>query len=103
HRSSGRSPEAVHSRRTEMSKFRGNTAIVGIGQTPYYKRGTSPDPEMKLALRAIVAACEDAGISPQDIDGFVSYGSERNDGQKLMAALGTRELKFGGLVWTHGG
>jgi acetyl-CoA acetyltransferase len=86
-----------------MSSFRGATAIVGIGQTPYYKRGTSPDPEMKLALRAIVAACEDAGISPRDIDGFVSYGSERNDGQKLMSALGTRELKFGGLVWAHGG
>ena len=28
-----------------MSKFRGATAIIGIGQTPYYKRGTSPDPE----------------------------------------------------------
>ena len=86
-----------------MSKFRGATAIIGIGQTPYYKRGTSPDPEMKLALRAIVAACEDAGISPRDIDGFVSYGSERNDGQKLMPALGTRDMTFDALVWTHGG
>ncbi|NWG53018.1 MAG: transporter [Hydrogenophilaceae bacterium] len=86
-----------------MNVFRGATAIVGIGQTPYYKRGTSPDPELKLALRAIVAACADAGIAPQDVDGFVSYGSERNDGQKLMWGLGTKELKFGALVWTHGG
>jgi acetyl-CoA acetyltransferase len=77
--------------------------VVGIGQTPLYKRGTSPDPEMKLTLRAIVAACEDAGISPRDVDGFVSYGSERNDGQKLMPALGTKELRFGALVWGHGG
>ena len=70
------------------SPLRGTTAVVGIGQTPLYKRGTSPEPELKLCLRAIVAACEDAGISPRDVDGFVSYGSERNAGQKLMPALG---------------
>lgn len=86
-----------------MSVFRGAAAVVGIGQTPYYKRGTSPDNEMKLALRAIVAAAEDAGIDPAEIDGFVSYGSERNTGQKLIPALGTRSLRFAGLAWTHGG
>ena len=85
------------------SPLRGTTAVVGIGQTPLYKRGTSPDAEMKLCLRAIVAACEDAGLSPRDIDGFVSYGSERNEGQKLMPALGTKELRFGALIWGHGG
>jgi acetyl-CoA acetyltransferase len=83
--------------------LRGAAAVVGIGQTPYYKRGQSPEPELQLCLRAIVAACEDAGIDPRDVDGFVSYGSERNDGQKLMPALGTRELRFGSLMWTHGG
>lgn len=83
--------------------MRGATAVVGIGQTPLYKRGTSPDPEMKLCLRAIVAACEDAGIAPADVDGFVSYGSERHEGQKLMPALGTKELRFGALIWGHGG
>ena len=86
-----------------MNCFTGRTAIVGIGQTPWYKRGTSPDPEMKLALRAIVAACEDAGLDPRDIDGFVSYGSEHNTGQKLLPGLGTRDLRFAALAWTHGG
>jgi len=86
-----------------MSKLRGATAIVGIGQTPYYKRGTSPDPELKLCLRAIVDACADAGIDPRDVDGFVSYGSERSDAQKLMPALGTREVRFAALTWIHGG
>jgi len=85
------------------SPLRGATAVVGIGQTPLYKRGSSPDREMKLCLRAIVAACEDAGLSPADVDGFVSYGSERNEGQKLMPALGTKELRFGALIWGHGG
>ena len=88
---------------TNDHAVRGQAAIVGIGETPYYKRGTSPDPELKLCVRAIVDACEDAGISPRDVDGFVSYGSERNSGQWLFPALGTRELRFGALVWTHGG
>ena len=83
--------------------MRGTTAIAGIGETPYHKRGTSGQPALKLALRAIVAACEDAGIEPSEVDGFVSYGSERNDGQRMMPALGTREIRFAALVWTHGG
>jgi 3-oxoacyl-[acyl-carrier-protein] synthase III len=76
---------------------------VGIGQTPFYKRGTCGQAALKLALQAIVSACEDAGIDPADIDGFVSYGAERNDGQRMMPALNTKELRFGALVWTHGG
>ena len=60
--------------------LRGSTAIVGIGQTPWYRREASPHSEQKLALQAIVAAAEDAGIDPRDIDGFVSYGGENNAG-----------------------
>jgi acetyl-CoA acetyltransferase len=86
-----------------VSKFRGAAAIVGIGQTPYYKRGTSPDSELKLALRAITAAADDAGLDVRDINGFVSYGSERSDPSKLMPALGTRETTFAAMVWFHGG
>lgn len=86
-----------------MRKFRGSAAVVGIGQTPYYKRGTSPEPELKLALRAITAAADDAGIDVRDIDGFISYASERSDPAKLMPALGTREVSFASLVWFHGG
>ena len=85
------------------SPLRGAAAVVGIGQTPLFKRGSAPEHEMKLCLRAIVAACDDAGVDPRDVDGFVSYGSERHEGQKLMPALGTRELRFGALVWAHGG
>ena len=45
--------------------LRGKVAVVGIGETTYYKHGKSPDPEFVLALKAILAACEDAGIKPQ--------------------------------------
>ena len=84
-------------------QMRGAAAIVGIGATPWYKRGTAAESEIRLAVRAIVAAAEDAGIDPRDIDGFVSWGSEMNAGQYLMSALGTRELKYGALMWIHGG
>jgi len=83
--------------------MRGAAAIVGLGQLPWYKRATAPEPEMKLALRAVVAAAEDAGLDTRDIDGFVSWGSEKNAGQYLMSGLGMRELKYGALMWVHGG
>ena len=83
--------------------LRGATAIVGLGQTPYYKRGQSPDDELTLCLKAIVAACEDAGLRPEDVDGFVSYGADRCSGPSLMTALGSRELRFSTLVWNGGG
>ena len=36
--------------------LRGKTAIVGVGETTYYKHGQSPDPELVLVLKAILAA-----------------------------------------------
>jgi acetyl-CoA acetyltransferase len=78
-------------------------AVAGIGETPYHRRGTSPDAERKLCLKAIVAACEDAGIDPKDVDGFSSYGADENEGPRLTAGLGTRELRWSTLIWGGGG
>jgi acetyl-CoA acetyltransferase len=83
--------------------LRGRAAVVGIGQLPWYKRGTAPEPEGKLALRAVVAAADDAGLDVRDIDGFTSWGSERNFGRHMAVALGLHEVRYGALVWTHGG
>lgn len=77
--------------------------MVGLGETEYYKRGASPDGEMTLMLQATLAACEDAGIDPHDIDGFASYGHDRNDGTRLGAALGLRDLRWSSMVWGSGG
>ena len=38
--------------------LRGRTAIVGIGETTYYRHGQSPDAEFKLALMAIVESLQ---------------------------------------------
>lgn len=83
--------------------LRGKTAIVGIGETTYYKHGKSPDPEFKLALMAILSACEDAGINPRDIDGFSSYSNDRSDPPRLAAAFGCKELRFSNMQWGGGG
>jgi acetyl-CoA acetyltransferase len=86
-----------------QAALRGRAAVVGIGETRYYKRGQSPDAEFKLALRAIVAACADAGLHPRDIDGFTSFSNDRCDPSRLAAALGCRELRFASMQWGGGG
>ncbi|MEA2625356.1 MAG: hypothetical protein QOD06_1401 [Candidatus Binatota bacterium] len=85
------------------NSLRGRVAIAGIGESPYYRRGESPDPEFVLALRAILAACEDAGIDPRQIDGFASYADDRNDPARLAAALGLADLRFSNMQWGAGG
>ena len=51
----------------------GDTAIVGIGETPY--SGASGRNAKDICLEAIERAIEDAGLTPSDIDGLmVSLG-----------------------------
>jgi acetyl-CoA acetyltransferase len=83
--------------------LRGKVAVAGVGETAYYKRGEAPDPEFKLALKAIKAACKDAGISPKEIDGFASFSNDRSDPSRLAAALGCPELRFANMQWGGGG
>ena len=49
-------------------------AIVGVGATPYYKRGQSypEDSELSLACKAILSALDDAGLTRTQI--FASGG-----------------------------
>ena len=83
--------------------LRGRVAIVGIGETPYYKHGQSPDSEFKLAAKAILAACTDAGIDPRRIDGFSGFSEERSDASRLAAALGIDRLRTSVMQWGGGG
>lgn len=78
-------------------------AVAGLGETGYYKRATAPQGSMGLCVRAVLAACEDAGLDPRDVDGFVSYGDDLNEGPDLALALGLRELRWSSVVWGGGG
>jgi acetyl-CoA acetyltransferase len=83
--------------------IRGRVAVVGVGETTYYRHGQAPEPEFVLALQAILRACEDAGLDPREVDGFASYSNDRNDPSRLAAALGLPELRFSNMQWGGGG
>jgi len=85
-----------------MDSFCGTTAVAGTGLLQF-GRGASPYPEREVLVRAIVAACEDAGLDPSAIDGFVSYGGDANEPVRLMSDLGTRELNWSDMIWGGGG
>ena len=86
-----------------MSGFRASTAVVGVGATDYFKRGTSPLSSTQLVLQAILRACEDAGADPRTIDGFVSYAGDSSEGLVVGAALGVHEVRWSTQVWGGGG
>src|SRR5712691_6867275 len=88
---------------TRERTIRGRVAVVGVGETTYYKHGRAPESEFALALHAILRACEDAGIDPRQVDGFASYSNDRNDPSRLAAALGLPELRFSNMQWGGGG
>ncbi|WP_425230009.1 thiolase C-terminal domain-containing protein [Sphingomonas sp.] len=80
----------------------GTTAIAGVG-VKQYKRGAAPLPERSVLVDAILTACAEAGLDPADVDGFVSYGDDKNEPVRLMPELGTRELRWSAQVWGGGG
>ena len=88
---------------TSDRTLRAKAAVVGVAETEYYKWGEAPDPEFKLALRAVLAACDDAGITPTQIDGFSSYSNDRSDASRFAAALAIDELRFASMQWGGGG
>jgi len=83
--------------------IRGKTAIVGIGETTYYKRAQAPDPEFKMVLEAILLAAEDAGIDVREIDGFASYSGDRNTPERIANALGIPHYGLSNMFWGGGG
>jgi len=79
------------------------TAIVGIGRTPYFRRGQSlPLTHGELACQAIIAACDDAGLSVKDIVGFAYY-SGGFDTAWIAQVLGIPEIKFTASLTGGGG
>jgi acetyl-CoA acetyltransferase len=84
--------------------LRDAACVVGIGRSPYGKRGELADEgTLRLALTAILAACEDAGLDPKDIDGFSSYSEDECHTSMLQMALGTPRVRYAGMVWGGGG
>jgi acetyl-CoA acetyltransferase len=72
--------------------IRDQAAIAGIGQSAFGK--SLGQTEYELAVEAIWNACDDAGISPRQIDGVVRYDIEQIDEEQILAALGNPLLRF---------
>ncbi|HDR9017780.1 acetyl-CoA acetyltransferase [Burkholderia multivorans] len=83
--------------------LRGQVAVVGVGESEYYRAGRAPDPEFRLLLKAVLAACRDADIDPADIDGFASFADDRNDAVRIATALGVKRLRSTTMQWGGGG
>jgi len=77
------------------------TAIVGIGQTAFAK--SLPQSEKHLALEAISAALDDAGVDASEVDGLSSYSLETTDEMDIARNLGTGDITWFSDVRYGGG
>jgi acetyl-CoA acetyltransferase len=83
---------------------RRQACIAGVGETAYAKWGGITDvSEYQLALRAVLAALDDAGIAVDDVDGLASFGNDRNEATFMAADLGIAELRYSTMSWLPGG
>jgi acetyl-CoA acetyltransferase len=83
--------------------LRDRTAIVGLGYTPYWKRGRSaPRTLQELVCTAIIGAADDAGLPVSTIDGFAYFAADFDTGG-LMETLGIREVGFSAMLTGSGG
>ena len=83
--------------------IRDETAVVGVGATPYWKRGQSlPETPLSMACTAILAALDDAGLTVKDLDGFAIYSSSCDPAQ-VASMLGVPEVRFAATLTSGGG
>ncbi|MFG6200746.1 lipid-transfer protein [Nonomuraea sp. JJY05] len=79
----------------------GRTAVAGIGATEFSKK--SGRSELRLAAEAVLAALDDAGISPGDVDGMVTYTQDSNQEIAVAREAGIGDLTFFSRVEYGGG
>jgi acetyl-CoA acetyltransferase len=81
--------------------LRDRAAIVGIGQTRYAKR--LEESEAALAAHAILAALEDAGVDPSEVDAMSSYTQETTEEIDVAKTIGAGDVTFFSQIGYGGG
>jgi len=78
---------------------------VGVGATPYYKRGQSlPQTPLEMAGKAMLAALDDAGLTVDDVDGLALYSMGLGGDTSLFAqVMGIPEVRFTATLTGGGG
>jgi acetyl-CoA acetyltransferase len=84
-----------------VSGLDGRAAIVGIGATEFSKE--SGRSELQLSAEATRAALADAGLTPADVDGLVTFTMDTTSEIALARELGIPELRFFSRVNYGGG
>jgi acetyl-CoA acetyltransferase len=79
----------------------GRAAIVGIGATEFSK--DSGRSELRLAAECVRAAIADAGLSPSDVDGLVTFTMDNNTEAAVAREVGIPELTFFSRIHYGGG
>ncbi|MEJ8643539.1 lipid-transfer protein [Streptomyces sp. MS1.HAVA.3] len=79
----------------------GRAAIAGIGATEFSKN--SGRSELKLAVEAVHAALDDAGLTPADVDGMVTFTMDTSPEITVAQAAGIGELSFFSRIHYGGG
>ncbi|MFF1602644.1 lipid-transfer protein [Streptomyces mirabilis] len=79
----------------------GRAAIVGIGATEFSK--DSGRSELTLAAEAVRAALGDAGLTPAEVDGMVTFTMDTSPEITVAQAAGIGELSFFSRVHYGGG
>ncbi|MFE3855749.1 lipid-transfer protein [Streptomyces griseorubiginosus] len=79
----------------------GRAAIAGIGATEFSK--DSGRSELRLAAEAVRAALDDAGLTPADVDGMVTFTMDTSPEITVAQACGIGELSFFSRVHYGGG
>src|SRR3984957_15644420 len=88
---------------TEVSAhpLRDRTAVVGMAQTRFAKKLEPTEEE--LAIEAILAALDDAGIEPGEVDALSSFTMENLEEVALAKDLGFGDLTFFSQIGYGGG
>ena len=85
-----------------MNSISNNAVIVGIGATRFSK--DSGRTELDMAAEAIIAALDEAGLVPDDIDGIVTHTDDSSDEIAIARTLGIDNLTyFGQCRWDGAG
>jgi acetyl-CoA acetyltransferase len=78
-------------------------AVVGVGESRYYRAGGSPESALQLACTAIRRAVADAGLTPADIDGLVTFSERAITATHMASLLGFGNLRYCAQAWSGGG
>lgn len=76
-------------------------AIVGIGATEFSK--DSGRSELQLAVEAIKAALDEAGLKTSEVDGLSTFTMDNNPEIEVFRNIGGRDLKFFNRIDYGGG